>query len=315
MFYAADRRLRLSFQSPFLRNAPTELVIEGGTVGSPRSWATHEVVDYEEAFKLELIEFADSIAERRAPRTTAEDGLADVELCVEIIEAMQAGGASPPPADDRVRADVETDRAVLVANAPVTYGAFERTIGLPGVPTAEDGAVGGCRGRLRRHRPWSGGLPRSRRTIAGGPRQPRAGARRWVRRAAVQRPSEPPRRLARAGRRPRPVRCRRVAPGIPSASSDARPCAHGRARRAPRSGRAATDRSPWARPPGRRSSRGLPRRSSDAARAATSRRSTRSSERPSNPPTRSRPCSTSPRSGSASTRVITSRPAAIQSQP
>jgi inosose dehydratase len=33
---------------------------------------------------------------------------------------------------------VETDRSVLVANAPVTYGAFERTIGLPGVPTAED---------------------------------------------------------------------------------------------------------------------------------------------------------------------------------
>ncbi len=91
-FYAADRRLRLRFASPFLRNAPTELVIEGGAVGGPGSWATHEVVDYEEAFKLELIEFADSIAERRAPRTTAEDGLADVELCVEIIEAMQAGG-------------------------------------------------------------------------------------------------------------------------------------------------------------------------------------------------------------------------------
>ena len=93
VFYAADRRLRLLFPSPFLRNAPTELVIEGGTVGSPRSWATHEVVAYEEAFKIELIEFADSIAERRAPRTTAEDGLADVELCVEIIEAMEDGGS------------------------------------------------------------------------------------------------------------------------------------------------------------------------------------------------------------------------------
>jgi predicted dehydrogenase len=91
VFYAADRRLRLSFQSPFLRNAPTDLVIEGGTVGSPGSWATHEVVDYEEAFKLELIEFADSVAEGRRPRTTAEDGLADVELCVAIIEAMEAG--------------------------------------------------------------------------------------------------------------------------------------------------------------------------------------------------------------------------------
>ena len=51
------------------------------------------MVAYEEAFKIELIEFADSIAERRAPRTTAEDGLADVELCVEIIEAMEAGGS------------------------------------------------------------------------------------------------------------------------------------------------------------------------------------------------------------------------------
>jgi predicted dehydrogenase len=87
-FYAPDRRLRLSFPSPFLRNAPTELEIEGGTVGGPRAWVTREVVAYEEAFKLELIEFADAIAERRPPRTTAEDGLADVELCVAIIEAM-----------------------------------------------------------------------------------------------------------------------------------------------------------------------------------------------------------------------------------
>jgi predicted dehydrogenase len=92
VFYAPDRRLRLSFPSPFLRNAPTELVIEGGEVGAPRSWVTHEVAGYEEAFKLELIEFADSIAERRAPRTTGEDGLADVELCVAIIESMRSGG-------------------------------------------------------------------------------------------------------------------------------------------------------------------------------------------------------------------------------
>ena len=35
VFYAPDRRLRLSFPSPFLRNAATELVIEGGTVGEP----------------------------------------------------------------------------------------------------------------------------------------------------------------------------------------------------------------------------------------------------------------------------------------
>ena len=33
---------------------------------------------------------------------------------------------------------MDMDTAVLVANAPVSYGAFERTIGMPGVPTGED---------------------------------------------------------------------------------------------------------------------------------------------------------------------------------
>ena len=87
-FYAPDRRLRLLFPSPFLRNAPTELVIEGGAGRVRARGRRTSVVGYEEAFKIELIEFADSIAEHRAPRTTAEDGLADVELCVEMIEAM-----------------------------------------------------------------------------------------------------------------------------------------------------------------------------------------------------------------------------------
>ena len=101
VFYAPARRLRISFPSPYLRNAPTELIIEDGTVGSPRSWATHEVVAYEEAFKLELIDFADCIAQRRLPRTTGEDGLADIELCLAIIEAMQAGSPTRPPAAAR----------------------------------------------------------------------------------------------------------------------------------------------------------------------------------------------------------------------
>ena len=29
------------------------------------------------------------------------------------------------------------NKKIIVANAPVSYAAFERTIGLPGVPTAE----------------------------------------------------------------------------------------------------------------------------------------------------------------------------------
>ena len=187
---------------------------------------------------------------------------------------------------------MEMDRAVLVANAPVSYGAFERTIGLPGVPTGEDvlSAVAGAGydgidlgpvGFLGRGGQLRAALATRGLALAGG---------------YVELPFSDPASLrgalARAGRRPRPVRCRRVAPGIPSASADARPRAHARARRAPRSGRAATDRSPWTRRPGRRSSPGSPRRSTGAAHAGTSRRSIRSSGPPSRPPTRSRPCST-----------------------
>ena len=40
--YAPDRRLRLTFPSPFLRNQPATLEIESGTGGTGRSWRTEE---------------------------------------------------------------------------------------------------------------------------------------------------------------------------------------------------------------------------------------------------------------------------------
>ena len=143
---------------------------------------------------------------------------------------------------------MEMDRAVLVANAPVSYGAFERTVGLPGVPTAEavlsavaeagyDGIDLGPVGFLGRGEQLLEALATRGLALAGG----------YVE-LPFSDPGEPPWRLGRAGRGPRPVRRHRVAPGIPSASADARPCAHARTRGAPRSGRP----QPIARPePGR----------------------------------------------------------------
>src|SRR5215469_1910048 len=45
--YAPERRLTLSFPSPFLRNEPSSLVVEGGDVGTARSWRSEEVIGYE----------------------------------------------------------------------------------------------------------------------------------------------------------------------------------------------------------------------------------------------------------------------------
>jgi predicted dehydrogenase len=83
--YAPDRRLRLTFPSPFLRNEPAVLEIEGGTGSTGRSWRTEEVAGYESGFKNELVAFHESIVTSRPPPTSGRDGLRDVILCQAII--------------------------------------------------------------------------------------------------------------------------------------------------------------------------------------------------------------------------------------
>jgi predicted dehydrogenase len=86
-FYAPNERASLRFPSPFLRNAPTLLVLEGGEAGTPTAWETVKTVAYDEAFKRELIEFHAACSEGRAPRTEGEEGLRDVHLCLAIARA------------------------------------------------------------------------------------------------------------------------------------------------------------------------------------------------------------------------------------
>ena len=84
-FYSPDRRLTLSFPSPFLRNMPTLLVSEGGAAPSPRAWRTEEITSYEESFKRELIHFHDCVTTGREPITSAADTIHDIALCEAIV--------------------------------------------------------------------------------------------------------------------------------------------------------------------------------------------------------------------------------------
>ena len=85
--YAPDRRLRLTFPSPFLRNEPAVLEIEASAGSTGRSWRTEEVTGYESGFKNELVAFHDSIVTGRPPPTSGRDGLRDVILCQAIIDS------------------------------------------------------------------------------------------------------------------------------------------------------------------------------------------------------------------------------------
>ncbi|HEY1510757.1 MAG TPA: Gfo/Idh/MocA family oxidoreductase [Solirubrobacteraceae bacterium] len=92
-FYAPTQRLTLTMPSPFLRNMPSRLTAEGGEVGTATSWERDEIVSFDEAFRRELVEFADCISSGRAPRTPPTDGLRDVRLAEAIARADAAGRA------------------------------------------------------------------------------------------------------------------------------------------------------------------------------------------------------------------------------
>ena len=96
--YAPDRRLRLTFPSPFLRNEPATLAIEDGTAGSARAWRTEEVTSYESGFKRELEAFHDWIVTGREPVTAGPDGLRDIALCQAIVDCHHRGVPVDDPA-------------------------------------------------------------------------------------------------------------------------------------------------------------------------------------------------------------------------
>lgn len=89
-FYALDRRLTLSFPSPFLRSMPTLLTTEAGDADSSRSWSTEETTSYAESFKHELLHFHDCVTTGRRPVTSGADALHDIALCQAVIAAHRS---------------------------------------------------------------------------------------------------------------------------------------------------------------------------------------------------------------------------------
>jgi predicted dehydrogenase len=88
--YSPDRRLALSFPSPFLRSAPTILVSEGGSPGAANSWRTEEITSFEESFKQELVHFHECATTGRTPTTSAADTIHDIALCEAVVQVHRS---------------------------------------------------------------------------------------------------------------------------------------------------------------------------------------------------------------------------------
>jgi len=100
-FFAPDRRISLSFPSPFLRSAPTIIAIETGEAGTARSSASEEITSYDSSFKRELVAFHSAIVDGTPIATPGRDAMRDIALCQAIIECARTGRPVDQPTGAR----------------------------------------------------------------------------------------------------------------------------------------------------------------------------------------------------------------------
>ncbi len=86
-YYAKADRVRLVFPSPFFRNMPTPVVVEGMEDGKP--FEKRVIASMKEAFREELLHFADCVQKGKTPVTTPEGARGDVALLHQIFKAIK----------------------------------------------------------------------------------------------------------------------------------------------------------------------------------------------------------------------------------
>jgi predicted dehydrogenase len=95
--FSPERRVSLTFPSPFLRSAPTIIAREGGESGTARATTSEEVTSYESSFKRELVAFHDAIVDDASIATAGRDAARDIAFCEAIIRSARTGQAIDHP--------------------------------------------------------------------------------------------------------------------------------------------------------------------------------------------------------------------------
>jgi predicted dehydrogenase len=86
-FLATDGRVELQFPSPFLRHAPTPVVVE--TMQDGAYQRRQVLVDFSEAFKEELMHFHHCVVSGDEPLTGAVEARADIAQAIDMFKAYR----------------------------------------------------------------------------------------------------------------------------------------------------------------------------------------------------------------------------------
>jgi len=88
-FVSPEKRVTLTFPSPYLRNFPTPLTIERGE--GQELVVEQRTVSFEEAFRVELHHFRDCVTRGRKPDLGIDEALGDARWIQQIARALAKG--------------------------------------------------------------------------------------------------------------------------------------------------------------------------------------------------------------------------------
>lgn len=86
--YGHDDIVRVEFGNPFVPFSQTTITVKEGHDGERAE--TARAVEYDDAFRREWLEFAEAVRAGTQPRTSAVEGLRDIEICLDIVRAVES---------------------------------------------------------------------------------------------------------------------------------------------------------------------------------------------------------------------------------
>jgi predicted dehydrogenase len=86
-FYGNHERVTLQFPSPYFRNFPSPVIVQGGE--GELAWEKRVTVSMDEAFRNEILAFHDNVIHNRTPATTVADAVKHARFSRALIEAMR----------------------------------------------------------------------------------------------------------------------------------------------------------------------------------------------------------------------------------
>src|SRR5258707_11866235 len=86
-FFGNHDRVMMQLPSPYLRNAPSPVIVQGGD--GELAWEKRIIVSYDEAFRNEILSFYANVRQHKTPATTITHAVQHAQFIQQLIDAAR----------------------------------------------------------------------------------------------------------------------------------------------------------------------------------------------------------------------------------